>query len=386
VKRGSEALRLEYVHPSGLRLVKEFRFYAENYYVEVTLHFENLGSRPLDADCYLVWGYNLVQRDDKGGRNYNHVGPSYYLGGELEHVKPKDIEGELELAGSFSWAALQNTYFAAIFVPKTVESRLRIRKTGEEKKPLIALGLEGEPLSLEPGGKQELSFGVYIGPQAAENLRMVGASLVEIIDYGWFGFLARPLMEVLRLFYRYTGNYGVAIIVLTVVIKLLFWPLTTASFKSMKNMQKIQPKVNELRKKYKDDPQKLNREMMELYRKYKVNPLGGCMPMLLQIPVFFALYKALLVSIELRHAPFIFWIKDLSAKDPYYITPILMGISMLVQQKMTPSSDPKQAKLMLLMPVIFTVMFLNFPTGLVIYWLMNNILTIGQQYLINKKL
>jgi YidC/Oxa1 family membrane protein insertase len=182
-----------------------------------------------------------------------------------------------------------------------------------------------------------------------------------------------------------THNFGLAIIVLTIVIKILFFPLTHTSYKSMKDMQKVQPLMLKLKKKYKDDKEKLNKEIMALYRSHKVNPLGGCLPMILQIPVFFALYKALLGSIELRHAPFIFWINDLSAKDPYYITPIIMGASMFIQQKMTPTvGDPTQAKIMLLMPIVFTIMFLNFPSGLVIYWLVNNVLSIGQQFYINK--
>ncbi|MFH1625768.1 MAG: membrane protein insertase YidC, partial [Pseudomonadota bacterium] len=169
------------------------------------------------------------------------------------------------------------------------------------------------------------------------------------------------------------------------VIKILFFPLTHKSYKSMKDMQKVQPLMLKLKKKYKDDKEKLNKEIMALYRTHKVNPLGGCLPMVLQIPVFFALYKALLGSIELRHAPFILWITDLSAKDPYYITPLVMGATMFIQQKMTPTvGDPRQAKMMLMMPIVFTVMFLNFPSGLVIYWLVNNVLSIGQQFYINK--
>jgi len=193
------------------------------------------------------------------------------------------------------------------------------------------------------------------------------------------------MLWLLKFFYNLIHNYGVAIILLTIVIKLILYPLTHKSFKSMKEMQKIQPKITALREKYKDNKEMLNKEIMTLYRTQKVNPLGGCLPMLLQIPVFFALYKVLLDSIELRHAPFIFWIQDLSAKDPYYITPILMGASMFIQQKMTPQvGDPTQAKLMLMLPIVFTFMFLNFPSGLVIYWLVNNLLSIAQQFYINK--
>jgi YidC/Oxa1 family membrane protein insertase len=193
-------------------------------------------------------------------------------------------------------------------------------------------------------------------------------------------------MIALKFFHGYLGNWGFAIILLTVCIKALFWPLTQKSYSSMKAMQKLQPKMAKLREKYANDKQRLNTEMMTLYKENRVNPFGGCLPILIQIPVFFALYQVLLRSIELRHAPFMWWITDLSAKDPYYVTPLIMGVTMFLQQKMTPTTmDPMQARLMMMMPVVFTFLFLNFPSGLVIYWLVNNVLTIAQQYLINRK-
>ena len=193
-------------------------------------------------------------------------------------------------------------------------------------------------------------------------------------------------MVVLKFFYGFIGNYGFAVILLTVCIKLIFWPLTQKSYKSMKGMQKLQPEMKKMREKHGKDKQKLNQEMMSFYKDNKVNPLGGCLPMVIQIPVFFALYRVLLGSIELRHAPFMLWITDLSAKDPYYVTPLIMGVTMFLQQKMTPTNmDPTQAKIMLMMPVVFTFMFLNFPSGLVLYWLTNNLLTILQQYLIKRQ-
>lgn len=189
----------------------------------------------------------------------------------------------------------------------------------------------------------------------------------------------------LKYLYQYTGNYGFAIIIITCILKLIFFPLTHKSYKSMKDMQMLQPKMNELKEKFKNDRDAMNRAVMELYKTHKVNPMGGCLPMLVQIPVFFGLYRALMYSIELRHAPFMLWITDLSAKDPYYVTPIIMGATMFIQQKMTPSNmDPVQAKMMLMLPVVFTFMFLSFPSGLVIYWLVNNVLTIIQQAYINK--
>jgi YidC/Oxa1 family membrane protein insertase len=237
---------------------------------------------------------------------------------------------------------------------------------------------------------------MFAGPKQSDLLKETGQGLEELIDYGWFAFLAKPLVWLMKASNRLTRNYGIDIILLTILIKVLFYPLTKKSMASMKKMQDLQPILVKLKEKYKDDAQRLNQETMNLYKTYKINPLSGCLPMLLQIPVFIALYKALLVTIELRHAPFFLWINDLSAPEhlwdiavagyaiPIRLLPLLMGISMFVQQKMTPTAgDPNQQKIMLLMPVIFTFMFWGFPTGLVIYWLANNVLSIGQQLIHN---
>jgi len=220
----------------------------------------------------------------------------------------------------------------------------------------------------------------WIGVENKYFLGLEGA-----VEFGYFSFMAKPLLRVLNFMQSYLINYGIAIIVLTIVIKLIFYPLTHHGLKSMNGMKKVQPQIAAIKERYKDDKTRLNKEIMGLYKKYKINPVGGCLPMILQIPVFIALYEVLYVCIELRHAPFFLWIHDLSAQDPYYITPLIMGGSMFIQQKMTPTAvDPTQAKMMLFMPVIFTVMFLKFPAGLVIYWLVNNLLSIAQQYYINK--
>jgi YidC/Oxa1 family membrane protein insertase len=227
---------------------------------------------------------------------------------------------------------------------------------------------------------------VFAGPKSIEELRKAGVGLEEAVAFGFFAVLAKPLLLTLNFFQRIVGNYGVAIILLTILIRVFFFPLATKQFRSMKEMQRLQPLLKELKEKYKDDKEKLNQETMQLFRTHKVNPLGGCLPILVQIPVFIALYQALLNSIALRQAPFIFWLKDLSAPDPTYITPVLMTGSMFLQQKMSPpAADPAQQKIMMFMPLIFGVMFLNFPSGLVLYWLINNLLAIGQQYWINRR-
>jgi YidC/Oxa1 family membrane protein insertase len=225
-----------------------------------------------------------------------------------------------------------------------------------------------------------------VGPKEYDRLKAEGVGLETAINVGsWMKWLAFPFLLLMQFLYTYVGNYGWVIIIITVLTKIIFWPLGNKSYKSMKEMQKVQPKLTEIKERYKDDKQKMNAAVMELYKSHKINPLGGCLPVVIQIPVFIALYQLLSYAIELRHAPWIGWIQDLSAKDPYYITPIIMGATMLVQQKMSPPmGDPMQQKMMLLMPVVFTFLFLNFPSGLVIYWLFNNILSIGQQYYINK--
>ncbi|MEW6332901.1 MAG: YidC/Oxa1 family insertase periplasmic-domain containing protein, partial [Thermodesulfobacteriota bacterium] len=230
-------------------------------------------------------------------------------------------------------------------------------------------------------------YSLYLGPKDYTLLKAMDIGLENAIDFGdWLKWLAMPLLIALKFLYGYVHNYGIAIIILTILIKLIFWPLGNKSYRSMKEMQKLQPKMAALREKYKDDKTKLSQESMALYKSHKVNPLGGCLPMIVQIPVFFGLYKALLYAIELRHSPLFWWIQDLSEKDPYYITPIVMGATMFIQQKMTPTgADPLQAKIMLFMPVIFTFMFLTFPSGLVIYWLFNNVISIGQQIYINRQ-
>jgi YidC/Oxa1 family membrane protein insertase len=246
-------------------------------------------------------------------------------------------------------------------------------------------------------------FLLYAGPKEYDRLKVLNVGLEHIIDFGFFSIIAMPLFWIMKLFYKITMNYGWAIIILTILIRIPFIPLMNKSQKSMKRMQEIQPKMAELREKYKKDPQRLQKEMMQLYKTHKVNPLGGCLPILLQIPVFFALYKILSIAIELRGAPFMLWINDLSAPDTLFghiptwfpliggfavgPLPILMGASMIIQQKMTPTTmDPTQNKLMMFMPVIFTFLFLNFASGLVLYWLMNNIFSIAQQIYVNRKL
>lgn len=310
---------------------------------------------------------------------YAFQGPVMFDGKRLKKEKETKAEKPLT-AEKVRWVGYMSKYYmigvASDFVSGTIS-----------KKGASAV-VEGQSdLKLNPGDRITVPLSVYAGPKEYELLKSFGKKFEKSIDFGIFAFIAIPMLKFLNIIYDFVGNYGVAIILLTIVVKLVTFPLTQKSMVSMRKMSSLQPKMQELKEKYKNDKERINQATMELYKKEGVNPLGGCLPMLLQIPIFFALYRTLLLSIELQGAPFAFWITDLSLKDPYYITPVIMGVTMFLQQRMTPSTatDPMQKKLFTFMPVIFTFLFLTFPAGLVVYWLTNNILSIAQQYVINKK-
>ncbi len=321
---------------------------------------------------------------------YNRMHIAYMgKGGRQEEEDIDDLAlGFPEKPETVSWAGAGNNYFLVALLPQT---QMFARTKYEDNAYRITVGRE---VLLEAGQHNQLQLSYYLGPKVKQELAKMPNNLTGAIRYGWFDIIAKPLIQFLHFLYGYTQDYGLAIILLTICIKILFWPLSQKSYKSMEQMKKIQPMMSQIREKYKDDREKMNAEMMHLYKTYKINPAGGCLPMLLQIPVFIALYQALLGAIELRHASFIAhipftdiaWLTDLSAKDPYYITPIIMGATMFLQQKMSPApGDPTQAKIMMFLPLIFTFIFLNFPSGLVVYWLVNNILSIFQQWLLTRK-
>ncbi|MBE9547279.1 MAG: membrane protein insertase YidC, partial [Proteobacteria bacterium] len=304
----------------------------------------------------------------------------------VHREKIKKLGARKFLGPDVSWGGFEDKYFIASMIPQ--KPSLTSLVAFKDSRNVISVDLKGPKNLIPPGQAGLFNYSLYLGPKDYDILKAEGVGLENSIDFGsWIKWLALPLLVVLKFLHQYVHNYGIAIIILTILIKIVFWPLGNKSYKSMKEMQKLQPMMLKLREKYKDDKTRINQETMALYKKHKVNPLGGCLPMVIQIPVFFGLYRALLYSIELRHSPFFWWIQDLSAKDPYYITPVVMGATMFLQQKMSPQmgGDSMQQKVMLWMPVIFTFMFLNFPSGLVIYWLLNNILGIGQQYYINKQ-
>ena len=376
---------------------RTYRFRYNSYVFEVSTAVEGLHP-PAGSTMTLLWGPGLLPEEADGVERRGQIKPTprSYAGGKV-HEAPKESEASVS-QGQVDWVALGDTYFTVVLLPQdppadaAVMRRVEMRRRGEEARQVFEVGVR-TPLNqdLKPQTVQ-----IYVGPKSQPLLTEVEPSLGKhLIDLGFFSVLARPMLQLLILVNNVVRNYGITIILVTIVIKIIFFPLTHKSYKSMQGMQKLQPKMKELQARYKDDRQGLNQAMMQLYRGEKVNPMGGCLPMLLQIPVFFAFYNALLYSIELRHAPFICWetslfwvgrgICDLSVYDPTYITPVLMGASMFLQQRMTPTTaDPMQAKMMQFMPLMFMMFFLKAPAGLVVYWLVNNILSIAQQVITNR--
>ena len=314
------------------------------------------------------------------------IGPATLINGKLDKATPdkEDIR-----TGQVSWAALQDKYFLAAAIPADeLAHQVIVRKEGDK---LVDMGLQTQTVN----GTVSMSYRLFVGPKEYDTLKRLGIGLEDTIDFGWFIYgswsivraVAKPLFYAIRYLYQITHNYGVAIILITVGIKLLLAPLAYKSYKSMKQMAAVQPDLQALQKKHADDRERLNKELIKLYKDKKVNPVGGCLPMFIQIPIFVALFNILYMTIELRQAPFILWIKDLSVQDPYYVLPILMGVTMFIQQKIQPTTmDPKQAQIMLILPIFLTFLFITFPAGLVLYWLTNNVLTILQQVITDRYL
>jgi len=376
---------------NGIIFKKIYKILPDKYEVELNYVVINKTNSSLSVKNSTFYFHSLKNIKH---RRYLFEGPSFLVNGVLKEVKIKKIKknGIVKFNNKITWLGFSKVYFLSVMLKR--HDYFDEGKTYIKDDQIVVEGVKN--YTIGPNDFVKDSNSIFLGPKKYDILASYHAGLERSIDFGIFYFLAKPLLIVLNWFYKYVHNYGIAIILLTILIKLIFYPLTNKSYESMKKMKEIQPQIQRLKEMYKDDKARLNQEIMQLYRRYKVNPFGGCLPIIIQIPVFFALYKTLLVAIELRHAPFIkylpfthkYWLVDLSAKDPYYITPILMGISMYIQQKMTPTAgtDPMQEKIMLVMPVFLTFLFLNFPSGLVLYWLVNNILSIIQQYYVEKKL
>ena len=380
------------VSASGMEIQKKLTFHADRYYVEVDLAVRNLSVAEAPVELRIAWGPGLRNSLDK--KHSTLQAPTLWVNGKREREDLSKLNGGKVVTGNISWAALQDTYFAAALLPKDKALQAFVKKAAEDQ-PIV--GLEAAKQVLPSGGQVGTSAWVFAGPKDLDVLKEAGHDLDQLVDLGWFDFLARPALWLLKLLYSFTGNYGIAIILVTVLQKIAFHPLTVKSLKSMKAMQEIQPKVQALQERYKNNPKKKQEETMSLYKKHGVNPMGGCLPMLVQIPIFIALYNALSSSVEMWQARFL-WIRDLTQPDalfgvtiwggyPLNLLALFMGASMWLQQKMSPpAGDPRQAQMMLwMMPILFTFMFWSFPSGLVLYWLVNNVLQVGQQWLITRK-
>ena len=394
-KGNKGGLRMVARSENGLAIERFYEFDRESYLFQLTVRVKNLSDHSLQGTPYLHQVNSPIEGAGGATNRFLFNGPATYVNAALKEVKPKDFEaGPMNVQGPLQWVAYEGTYFMCAVVPgEGLGQTVTLAGNGE----LVRMRIAGALDTLQPGGEKQYHYSIYYGPKKVSLLKETGYNLDKSINFGWFDVIARPTLALLNFFYKYVKNYGIAIILVTVIFKGVFWPITQKGLKSMKNMQKLQPKMAKIKEKYKSDPTKMNQEVMNLYKTYKVNPLGGCLPMVLQIPVFFALYKVLLQCIELRHAPFMLWITDLSAPDrlwmglnlPYLggipVLTLLMGASMFLQQKMTPNTaDPTQAKVMMFLPIVFTFMFLNFASGLVLYWFINNLLAILQQQLINR--
>ncbi|OEU51688.1 MAG: hypothetical protein BA868_08770 [Desulfobacterales bacterium C00003106] len=398
VSHKSKTLSFSWTSPEGYRITKIFTFYPDSYAFDLVVKIGNPFANPLEDKLTLALTYHDTFAKKS---RYTFSGPSILIDNRLEELSEKDISKTKVYPGNVEWMALGDRYFMSAIIPDVESSKASVLLEHEPGEILKAFYVD--PADTIPAkAERSYSYKVYMGPKSLDILSATDKKLAKAVDFGWFDIIAKPLLHALNFFNRYVHNYGIAIIILTILIKAAFWPLSNKSYKSMSEMKKLQPKMQELRQKYKGEKQKMNQELMNLYKTYNINPLGGCLPMVLQIPVFFAFYKMLYQCIELRHQPFFGWITDLSAPDrlfrfdfsvplmdPPYGIPVLtiiMGASMFLQQKMSPPpGDPSQAKLMMILPIVFTFIFINFPSGLVLYWLVNNILSIAQQYYITKK-
>lgn len=381
---------------NGLEVERNYSFSKDSYLMTLDLRVKNVSSGVLQGTAALHQT-GTPFREATAANRFLFTGPAYYSLESLEEVDSDDFEkGPQTITAPMDWTAYEGTYFMNAILP-TADSMqsLTMQSVGED---IVKMAVNGNLDTLQPGEEKTYSYQLYFGPKKLDILKAVGSNLDKAVNFGWFDVIAQPTLFLLNFFYGIFKNYGIAIILVTIIFKAVFWPITQKGLKSMKNMQKLQPKMVKLKEKYKGDPAKMNQEVMNLYKTYKVNPLGGCLPMVLQIPVFFALYKVLLMCVELRHAPFMLWMTDLSAPDrlsigfdiPYVggipVLTLLMGGSMFLQQKMTPTTaDPTQAKIMMFLPVVFTFMFVNFASGLVLYWFVNNLLAIFQQQMINRQ-
>ncbi|TDJ24260.1 MAG: membrane protein insertase YidC [Gammaproteobacteria bacterium] len=372
----------------GIRVIKTYEFRRGDYLIDVKHRVENNTSQDWQGSQY-----RQIQRTRPLSESrilITYTGAVYYNEEDkYEKVDFDDMEdSQLKLNFQGGWIAMLQHYFLSAWIPPQDGTNLAYSIANTSRQPATyTIGLRSANVLVSPGNSTEFTSQLFIGPKLVKRLEEITPGLELTVDYGVLTFLSKPLYWLLSLYHSYVGNWGLAIILLTLTIKAVFYKLSETSYRSMAKMRKVGPRLKTLKERYGSDKKRMNQAMMELYKTEKINPMGGCLPILVQIPVFIALYWALLETVDLRQAPFIFWIKDLSVKDPFYVLPVIMGISMLIQQKLNPTPpDPIQAKVMMALPFVFTFFFAFFPSGLVLYWVINNILSIAQQWVITKRI
>ncbi|MFC3114784.1 membrane protein insertase YidC [Cellvibrio fontiphilus] len=372
-----------------VKITKRFTFTRGDYLIKVDYLIDNQSANNWSAQLY-----GQIKRDSQNFVKVSALEMNPYLGAAITtpDEKYKKItfadmaENEIKTSVQGGWIAMVQHYFVSAWIPDAGSSNnYHLRKLGNND--MYLMGFTGKVNEVAPGTQGVISASFYAGPKDTERLEEISPYLDLTVDYGWLWWVAKPLFWVLKFIHNLVGNWGLAIIGLTLCVKLLFFKLSATSYKSMAKMRKLAPKMAEMKERYGDDRQKFSQEMMKMYKTEKVNPFGGCLPLLIQMPVFLALYYVLMESVELRHSPFFGWIMDLSVKDPYFVLPIIYGITMYFMQKLNPQpTDPMQARIMQMLPFLFTFMFLWFPAGLVLYWVTNNTLSIAQQYIITKQI
>ncbi len=381
------AVKLSFTDESGVKYVKTFTLSRDSHTVDVTYDVNNTTANPVQLQLY-------GQLKQTVQASTGNLMMPVYRGGAFSTAETRYskysfdemTEANLSETTQGGWVAMMQHYFVSAFIPGVDDNNQlysRVLSNGE-----ATIGFKSPLTTVAPNSEAKLETRLWIGPKLQDEMAATANNLDLTVDYGWLWFIAQPLFQLLQFFHGLVQNWGIAIIMVTFAVKGVMYPLTKAQYTSMAKMRLLAPKIQQLRERYGEDKQKVSAAMMELYKKEKVNPLGGCLPILLQMPIFIALYWSLMESVELRHAPFILWINDLSVQDPFYVLPILMGVSMFFIQKMSPTTitDPMQQKVMQFMPIIFTFFFLWFPAGLVLYWLVSNLVTLLQQWMIFRAL
>ncbi len=385
--RDTVSADLVWRHESGVEVTKRYTLHRGSYQIDVAHIVRNDSQTPWSGREYR----QLLRTEPPASAGsrfmYTYTGGAAYTPDDKFRKYPfKELaEGKLDKDVTDGWVAMIQHYFATAWVPPRGEAdHFYGKQVGDQK---YAIGFYSPAVAVQPGQTHTFGGSLYAGPKLQDKMLETAPGLDLTRDYGWLAVIAQPMFMILSWIHKVVGNWGWTIIIFTVLIKLVFYKLSETSYRSMANMRKMAPRIQALRDRYGDDKQRLNQAMMEIYQKEKINPLGGCLPILVQIPFFIALYWVLLESVELRHAPWVLWITDLSEKDPYFVLPLLMGVTMVIQQKLSPPPpDPMQAKIMMILPIVFTFFFAFFPAGLVLYWFFNNLLSIAQQWVITRRI